>query len=209
MARIPVMLEVAGKRCVVVGGGPVGARRAGALLTAGARVVLVSPGVVEAVRGLVERELRWEPRGFEAADLDGALLAVAATSDAAVNAAVAAAAAERGVLVNRADGASKGGLTFMAAGEAEGVTVAVDSGGASAAAAGRLRDLALAGVGEDWPRLLRLARPWRARVKAEVTEAPRRSDVLRALTGPEALRILRDGGETALQAYWTGLIDPA
>ncbi|MEM6553712.1 MAG: NAD(P)-dependent oxidoreductase [Planctomycetota bacterium] len=208
MGRVPVMLELDGRRCVVVGGGPVGAKRAGALHAAGAEVVVVSPSGVEALRGLADRGVLWVERGFEADDLDGVFLVVVATGDSAVNAAVASAAAERGVLVNRADDASAGGLTFMASGEREGVTVAVDSGGASAAAAGRLRDLALAGIGEDWPRLLRLARPWRERLKAEIADPALRSEVLRGLTGQEAMDILLAEGESRLEAYWTGLIGP-
>ncbi|MEM6394547.1 MAG: bifunctional precorrin-2 dehydrogenase/sirohydrochlorin ferrochelatase [Planctomycetota bacterium] len=208
MARVPVMLELGDRRCVVVGGGPVGVKRARVLHDAGAEVVVVSPSGSESLDQLIDRGVVWVERAFEAADLDGALLAVAATSDTAVNESVAAAAVERGVLVNRADDASAGGLTFMASGQREGVTVAVDSGGASAAAAGRLRDLALDGVGEDWPRLLRLARPWRERVKASIADPEPRSEVLRRLTGQEAMDILQTEGESRLEAYWTGLIGP-
>ena len=45
----PVVLDVAGRPCLVVGGGPVAARRAGVLLASGARVTVVSPEVVPAI----------------------------------------------------------------------------------------------------------------------------------------------------------------
>lgn len=201
------MLEVGGRRCVVVGGGPVGVKRARALHAAGAEVVVVSPTGSDALDRLVQSGVVWWERVFESADLDGAWLVVVATGEPAVNEAVAAEAGVRGVLVNRADDAGEGGLTFMARGEVEGVTVAVDSGGASASAAGRLRDLAVAGVGTDWPRLVGLARPWRARVKAEVSDPQRRAEALRQLTGQGAMDILRAQGETGLRAYWTGLLE--
>ncbi len=43
MGYIPIFLDVTGRECVVVGGGEVAARKAEALLEAGARVTVVSP----------------------------------------------------------------------------------------------------------------------------------------------------------------------
>ena len=45
----PVILDVSGRRCLVVGGGPVAARRARGLLVSGARVTVVAPEVVTAI----------------------------------------------------------------------------------------------------------------------------------------------------------------
>ena len=45
MPDLPVMLRIEGKRCVIVGGGPVARRRAAALLEAGGRVTVVSPQI--------------------------------------------------------------------------------------------------------------------------------------------------------------------
>ena len=72
----PLLLDVAGRRVVVVGGGPVAARRARGLVDAGADVVLVSPWVCEDVHDLVDAgRLAWLPRDYTGGDLDDAWLA--------------------------------------------------------------------------------------------------------------------------------------
>ena len=74
----PVGLRLEGRRVVVVGGGQVAQRRIPTLLAAGAEVLLVSPQVTPAIEGMLG-ELEWRNRGFEAADLDDAWYAIAAT----------------------------------------------------------------------------------------------------------------------------------
>ena len=120
----PVGLRLRGRRVVVVGGGHVAQRRVPALLAAGADVVLVSPDVTPAIEGMAA-ELTWHERRFEEADLDGAWYVVAATDDATVNAAVAAAAERRRVFCARADDARESSAWTMAAGHHGSVTVAV------------------------------------------------------------------------------------
>jgi siroheme synthase-like protein len=133
---LPVQLDVRGRRCVVVGAGPVGARRAATLVEAGAAVEVVAPRVSPPVRALAEQlAIVVHQRGFEPTDLDGALLVVAATGVEAVDEAVSMAAAPRGVLVNRADRAGRGNLTFPAVVRRGPVRVAVSTGGAAPAVA--------------------------------------------------------------------------
>jgi siroheme synthase-like protein len=143
-AHLPVQLDVRGRRCVVVGAGPVGARRTATLLAAGARVLIVAPDVGPAVAGLVAASGPDAPelarRPFEPADLDGALLAVAATGSESVDAAVSRAAAARGVLVNRADRAELGDLSFPAVVRRGPVRLAVSTGGAAPAVARLVAD---------------------------------------------------------------------
>jgi uroporphyrin-III C-methyltransferase / precorrin-2 dehydrogenase / sirohydrochlorin ferrochelatase len=67
----PLGLKLEGRRVLVVGGGAVATRRVPALLSAGARVVLVSPSLTPALRSLADAgRLRWEARRFEPADVD-------------------------------------------------------------------------------------------------------------------------------------------
>ncbi|HLR95605.1 MAG TPA: uroporphyrinogen-III C-methyltransferase [Jiangellaceae bacterium] len=86
-----VTLDVTRRRVVVVGGGPVAARRAGDLVSAGADVLVVSPEVCEEVGDLIaERAVSWRADEYEAGDLDGAWLVHTATGDPRADAAVAA-----------------------------------------------------------------------------------------------------------------------
>ena len=133
-ASLPVQLDVRGRRCVVVGAGPVGARRAATLVEAGAAVEVVALQVSPPVRALAEQlAIVLHQRGFEPSDLDGALLVVAATGVQAVDESVSLAAAERGVLVNRADRAGQGDLAFPAVLRRGPLRVAVSTGGAAPA----------------------------------------------------------------------------
>src|SRR6202035_3355115 len=78
----PVDLVVEGRRCVVVGGGGVAARKVEGLVTAGADVVVVAPEIGDRVRSL---GVQLVERPYQGGDLDGAWLAIATTDDAAVN----------------------------------------------------------------------------------------------------------------------------
>jgi len=120
----PLLLDVAGRRVVVVGGGVVASRRARGLHEAGADVLVVAPDVLDEVAGLVEVTRR----PFEPADLDGAWLAMACTDDPAVNGAVVAAAEQRRVFCVRADSAAAGTARTPAVARHDGVMVAVNGG---------------------------------------------------------------------------------
>ncbi|MGH1563925.1 uroporphyrinogen-III C-methyltransferase [Mumia sp. DW29H23] len=90
-------LPVSDRHVLVVGGGPEALGRIAALRDAGARVTVVAPEVVQSVQDLAERGvLRWHPRSYDAGDVSGPDLVVAASGDAALDARVAADAAAAG-----------------------------------------------------------------------------------------------------------------
>jgi precorrin-2 dehydrogenase / sirohydrochlorin ferrochelatase len=129
-------LDVAGRRCVVVGGGSVGREKAGGLAACGASVAVVSP---ELDASFAELEVEWTPRAYRTADLDGAFLAMAATSDRAVNEEVSRDAEARGLLCNVADAPELCTFILPAVHREGPIAVAVSTGGASPALAKRLR----------------------------------------------------------------------
>src|SRR5690606_1850094 len=101
----PVTLDVRGVPVLVVGAGPVAARKVAGLAGAGAAVVVVAPEVSPAMQVEVSRGnvTRLERREYRRADLDGARLVVSATGVDAVDAGVAADATAAGIWVNAAD----------------------------------------------------------------------------------------------------------
>lgn len=200
---LPVMLTVRDRRCLVVGAGGVGVRRAKLLAEAGAYVVIVAPQVHPAAR-LIGAEIH--ERDFEPGDLDGVLLAVAATSVAAVNQAVSDAASERGVLVNRSDQAAAGDLTFMTSHRDGPLTVAVHTGGASASAATRIRSLLVESIEPFWGELLTLALPARHRIQAAVSDPAKRTKLLGRLTNDHAIKTLKTDGESGLKRLYDDIM---
>src|SRR5690349_3308855 len=120
-------LDLAGRRVVVVGGGPVAQRRLVGLLAAGAVVEVIAPEVTPAVEAMAA-ELTWTARPYRDGDLADAWYAIASTDDPAVNAAVAAEAERARVFCVRADDAPAGSAVTPAVGRHDGLTVGVLAG---------------------------------------------------------------------------------
>ncbi len=100
-------LNLRGRRCLVVGGGTVGERKARDLLGCGALVWVVSPTLTPGLAELAATgHVRHRARPFRRWDVRGAAVVVAATGDPLVDAAVADAARRRHALVNVVDAAA-------------------------------------------------------------------------------------------------------
>ena len=120
MNRFPLFIDLTGKPVTIVGGGKIGLRRAEVLLRFGARVTVVSPALDHPLDGIIHRS-----RPYEAGDLEGAFLAIAAADSAAVNSAVESEARRLGILFNRADDQRRCDFFFPAVCEGEGLIAGV------------------------------------------------------------------------------------
>jgi uroporphyrin-III C-methyltransferase/precorrin-2 dehydrogenase/sirohydrochlorin ferrochelatase len=177
---LPMFLKLEGRKALVVGGGRVAAGKVAGLRGTGARVTVVAPNVRDEVfsTGVA---FTVERRAFDASDLDGAWLAIAAAPP-EVNRAVAAAAAERHIFLNAVDdpltaSAYAGGVVRRG-----GVTVAISTLGVAPALAGLLREGLEALLPHDLGRWVAMARALRAEHKAgAVPIEERRPLLLRAL----------------------------
>jgi len=125
-SRYPLMLSMAGRRAVVIGGGQVALRRVRSLLDAGANVVVIAPVVVPE---LAELPVTVLAREYREGDLAAAWLAHAATDNPAVNARVAAEADRNRIWCVRADDAAVSAAWMPATTRHGEVTVAVTAGG--------------------------------------------------------------------------------
>jgi len=130
---LAVNLMLAGRPCLVVGGGRVALRKIERLLDAQASVTVVAPTVVEGVQALADAgALALLLRPFEGADVDGHRLVFAATNDLGVNRRVLAACQVLGILCGAVDRQwDEGDFILPAAFTTQGVQVAVSSGGKS------------------------------------------------------------------------------
>ncbi|SRR6266496_148812 len=165
MTGYPLLLDLTGRRVVVVGGGRVALRRARGLLDAGALVHVVAPEVLPELAELASAGVAVHRREYADGDLAGAWLVEACTDAPAVNAAVAAEAERRQVPCVRADAAGSRTAQTPAVARSDGVTVAVSAGDPGRATAIRDALARLLDLGELPTRRLRRAeRGWVALV---------------------------------------------
>ena len=155
MPGYPIILELRDRLVVVVGGGGVGRRKVAGLLEAGARVRLISRDPVPPTCWSQPLELHLRP--FHPADLDGAVLAFAATGITAVDQAVLGAARERGIPANLAATPEAGDFLLPAVARRGELTVAVATGGKAPALAVMVRDRIAAGLSAEWGLLVEIA----------------------------------------------------
>lgn len=124
--RYPLMLSMAGRRVVVVGGGRVALRRVRGLLDCGAHVVVVAPSVLPELADLPVTVLQ---REYRDGDLSAAWLAHATTDDRTVNSLVAAEADRNRIWCVRADDGWASAAWTPAVTRHGEITVAVTAGG--------------------------------------------------------------------------------
>ncbi|WP_436345812.1 precorrin-2 dehydrogenase/sirohydrochlorin ferrochelatase family protein [Natronorubrum sp. FCH18a] len=194
---IPLLHDFTGATVLVFGGGPVGARKARRFARE-AEVLVVSPEFADRDFGGAEL-IRSAPEPAEIGDWlerTGPALVVAATSDEAINEAVATAARDRGILVNRADRSGErdpGSVVVPATVREDPVIVSIATGGTAPALSKHLRqelEETLAGAGE----MARTCGALRTELKSrDVPPERRRRIVTDLVNSPAVWTALRTG----------------
>ena len=152
----------------MVGAGSVAARKLRLLRDAGACVKVIAPECCAEIEQLAATDaLVLLRRRFRAADLDDAVLAVAATGSPTVNRAVHRAARVRRIPVNVVDQPALCTVTFPAIVDRDPVCLAIGSGGAAPVLARLLRTRIEALLPERTGELARLAQAYRPAVRAQ------------------------------------------
>jgi len=162
MSLFPIFVKLEGRLVVVIGGGSVAEGKIPSVLSAGARVRLVAPSVTPQIAEWVRLgKIDWLPKEFEAADLNGAFLVIAATSAPGVNEAVFREAEARGLLCNAVDDIEHCHFYYGAVVQRGDLQIAISTNGNSPALAQRLRkelELELGPEYEVWVQWLGAAR---------------------------------------------------
>ena len=140
MKLFPLFLKLAGRKVLVVGGGPVAAAKIAALREADAEIAVVAPEVVPEIGDLATAgKIALLRRSFGAADLGGVWLVVAAATS-EVNRTVAAAAESQRLFVLAVDQTSAASAYGAGTLRRGGVTIAVSTDGRAPALAGLIRE---------------------------------------------------------------------
>jgi siroheme synthase-like protein len=163
----PIMLKVGGERCIVVGGGKVAERKTKMLLECNASVCVISPRLSPELDGLVrEGCIQNVARDYRPGDLEGALLAVAATDDPEVNEQVCREGREKGVLVNIVDDLENSGFILPSVIRRGDVVIAISTSGRSPALSRKIRTVLEESYGIDYASLALLL----SEVRSELRE---------------------------------------
>lgn len=160
----PVNLCLAGQPVLVVGGGPVAARKVAALVGAGARVTVVAPAAVDTIAQ--NPRVTWQPRGYLRGEAGSYRLVVTATNNPKVNSLVARDCEAANVFVNSADDPANCTFTLPSVARRGDLQVTVSTGGRSPALARWLRRRIEREIDSSYTALLNLLAETRAEARA-------------------------------------------
>ncbi|NRH29645.1 siroheme synthase CysG [Pseudomonas sp. MS19] len=167
MEYLPLFHKLQGRTVLVVGGGEVALRKARLLADAGATLRVVTLAIRDDMRQMLESvhgELRL--RGYQADDLEGVVLVIAATDDEPLNQQISEQAQARGVPVNVVDAPKLCSVIFPAIVDRSPLIVAVSSGGDAPVLARLMRAKIETWIPATYGHLAGLAKQFRAQVKS-------------------------------------------
>ena len=194
-------LRLAGRRCLVVGGGNVGLEKVEGLLACDAAVTLVAPEAhPELVQLALEGSIRWERRQYEPPDLESCLIVIAATNISEVNIRVFEDAEQRAMLVNVVDVPPLCNFILPAIVRNGPLAIAISTAGASPALAKRMKREIAETFGEPYAQLAVLLNQARGWAKATLPTYQDRKEFFESIVNgePDPIDLLRAGDAKAV-----------
>jgi precorrin-2 dehydrogenase / sirohydrochlorin ferrochelatase len=185
----PLLLNISGRKCLVVGAGKVAAGKVDGLLDHGAKVVVIAPRAVRSIqkqarKGLLTLHLR----NFSPNDVKGAFLVIAATNSSEVNAAVFQACRAQSVLCNAVDDPENCDFFYPAVVRRGPLQIAISTNGQSPGLAARLRKQLEQQFGPEWSLWVEHTGKLRRKMLGQKMSIEARRQRLLKLTSPAAFR---------------------
>ena len=203
----PMMVDLAGRRCLVVGGGRVAERKIALLQECGAEVEVVSPATTRKIADLAARgAIRLARRPVRPTDLDRAFLVFAATDNADVNQGVAQEVRKAGGLVNVADAPEACTFLVPSVVRRGDLTIAISTGGGSPALAKRLRQRLEATIGPEYEAFLAALRELRTRAQQVIADPAERQALFRRAVESDLFAHAARGDKDAVAACISELL---
>lgn len=192
---VPLALHLSGRKCVVIGGGAVAARRVHALLAGGAAVTVIAPETGPELKELGQAgKIEIVAEGYRSGVLQDAFLVVVATNDPDLNAQIAADARNAGCIVNDAGEPERGDCVFPAVVRRGDLLISVTTGGSSPSLTADIRNSLEAQFGPEYDSYLRLLLEAREQALSRIHDSRRRKRALAALAADtEILEMIRVG----------------
>ncbi|MHB1126281.1 MAG: precorrin-2 dehydrogenase/sirohydrochlorin ferrochelatase family protein [Bacillota bacterium] len=200
MAIYPVCLNLAGRECLVVGGGPVAERKVKSLLEGGARVRVVSYDLTPALQNLANGGLiNYRQGGYAPDDLRGIFLVVSASDDAETNCRVARESSELGLLCNVVDDPSRSSFFTPAVVRQGDLSISISTGGQCPMLARRIREKLEGEFGPEYARFLELMGQLRPLVKERYPDPEQRYRLFQQLVDSDLLQLLSEGNDSLVK----------
>ncbi len=196
-------LRLTGRGCLVVGGGDIGLEKVDGLLACDAEVTLVAPEAIEPLAEYArEGSIKWERREFDASDLDGKFIAIAATNRTEVNIAVYEEAERRATLCNVVDVPPLCSFILPAIVRSGPLAIAISTAGASPALAKRMKREISDAFGEPYSRLAVILNDARGWAKATLPTYQDRKEFFEGIVNgdPDPVELVRAGREDEVRA---------
>ena len=185
----PMFMKLEGRRCLVVGAGKIGEPKIGGLLETGARLHVIALEATEIVHEWANAgKITLEIRAFDSSDLEGAFMAVVATSSRELNASIYRQAQDRGVLCNVVDVPEYCDFYYPAVVRRGDLQIAISTNGQSPALAQKLRQQLERQFGHGYTRWVAELGETRKLVLASNLDPQRKRDLLMTLASREALK---------------------
>lgn len=195
-----VALDLAGRRCVVLGGGEAAAGRVAALLPTGAVVTVVAAEVCAQLSRLAsDGDITWLARDFRSGDLAGALIAYD-SQDGPARPDVWAEAEHQRVLLNTADKPQLCHFYSAAMVRRGSLQIGVSTSGESPHVAAAVRARIESLIGEEWEELVSVVGRARRRLRRRGASHEHQARVYRRLLDPEVRRLMREEGTDIVEA---------
>ncbi len=167
MNYLPIFFQIKQRPCLVVGGGPIAARKVALLRKAEGEVTIVSPELCDELKGLLaEGKIQHKAKIFSAEDMDDCVIVIAATDQRDVNEQVSALANEKKLPVNVVDNPDLCSFIMPSMIDRSPVQIAISTGGTSPVLARMIRTKLEGMIPAAYGRLGALAESFRDKVKA-------------------------------------------
>jgi precorrin-2 dehydrogenase/sirohydrochlorin ferrochelatase len=205
-------LSLTNRRCLVVGGGEIALEKVEGLLGCDATVVVVAPQLQPTLASLAaEGSIAWERRDFQAADLEGSFMAIAATDDTEVNIRVYELAEQRAMLVNVVDVPPLCNFILPAIVRTGPLAIAISTAGSSPALAKRMKREISQQFGEAYAELALLLNEVRGWAKGTLPTYQDRKVFFESIVNgdPDPIKLLRQGDADGVRALIASARDRA
>jgi precorrin-2 dehydrogenase / sirohydrochlorin ferrochelatase len=207
MAYYPVLLDLSGKKTVVIGGGRIGQRKIETLLEYGAAVFVIAREMTPELHDLHRKgEIRLLGPEYDESLVKDAFLIIVATNDRDLNKRVSAFAKDRNILVNVVDQPEECSFIVPSIIKKGDLIIAISTSGKSPALAKRVREELEGRFGIEYGLFLNMMGKLRKELISGGKSEKERTEIFNNLVGSPILKLIAAEDFAAIAAELTKML---